>query len=93
MAKKTTSTYTRNEPNQETQRRIINALRAFGDGWYAGKDIAAAIGRKQLWNSDRGVLARLVAEGVLESRVTPVPPTLVGRYEYRVVGKLPDTTE
>ena len=87
------TTYTRNEPNKATLRRIIDALATMGDTWITGKDIAKAMGRKQLWNSDRGVLARLVADGTLESRVTQVPPTLVARIDYRVIGKLPGTTE
>ena len=86
-------TYTRNEPSQTSHKRVIDALVSLGNGWHDSKAIAAAMSRKQLWTSDRGVLARLVADGTLETRTTPVLPTMATRYEYRVIGKLPGAAE
>ena len=86
-------TYTRFNPNRATKKRVIDALASLGDGWHDGRAIAAAIGRNKLYPSDRGVLARLVADGTLETRTTPVLPTMATRYEYHVIGKLPGAAE
>lgn len=85
------TTYKDHEPQTATQQRVIAAFVELGGGWHTGKDIAAALGRKKLYPSDRGVLARLVADGVLELRHQPASATaLIERYEYRVVGQLPE---
>ena len=85
--------YTRHKPQLATKMRIVDAIKAFGDRPFSAPDIARQLGRNALYASDRTVLYRLVEDGILEQQLTQVQPTLVARYLYRVISKLPETTD
>ena len=94
MATKPASVYMKHKPATATQQRVIDALVKLGDGWHSAKDIARELGRDTLYGSDRGVIVRLLDDGILELRQQPASDTaLLNRYEYRVIGKLPGAAE
>ena len=87
-----TTLYTKHKPQKATVKRIVNAIRTFEDRPFTAREIAVLFGHNTLYGSERTVIYQLVADGILEARLTQSKPTLVSQYVYKVIGKLPDVT-